>query len=103
MLRVCFETPNRPIYSPELVEKVGAIMRARDAIKWEDFCRKPDRKPWHERVIMCAMMLIRRSGNHPYGLRLAEQGHALDLERDGGGTQYFIPRSAKGASTDADS
>jgi len=44
---------------------------------------------------MCAMMLIRRTGNHPYGFRLAEQGHALDLERDGNGASYFILRTAK--------
>src|SRR5688572_24719891 len=82
VLRVCFETPNRPIYLSELVDKVAFIMHARDAAKWHDFCHKRDAKPWKERLVMCAMMLIRRTGNNPYGFRLAEQGHALDLKRD---------------------
>jgi hypothetical protein len=95
VLRVCFENPNRPMYLSELVEMVAAIMQARDTDKWEDFCQKRGAKPWQERLILCAKMLIRRTGNHPYGLRLAEQGHALDLERDDKGALYLILRSAK--------
>jgi hypothetical protein len=98
VLRVCFENPNRPIYPKELVERVAVIMEARDATKWEDFCKKNETKPWQERLIMCAMMLIRRSGNHPYGLRLAEQGHTLDLENDGSGRQFFILRTSSNRS-----
>jgi hypothetical protein len=94
VLRVCFENPNRPIYPNELVEKVAVIMKARDAKKWEEFCTKKETKPWQERLILCAMMLIRRSGNHPYGLRLAEQGHTLDLEYNVSGTQFFILRTS---------
>jgi hypothetical protein len=90
VLRVCFENANRPIYASELFEKVAAIMKARDAAKWEGFCHKRGAKPWQERLIMCAMMLVRRSGNHPYGYRLAERGHSLTLERDDHGASYFV-------------
>jgi hypothetical protein len=95
VLRVCFENPNRKIYPSELVDKVAAIMQARDAARWENFCHKRGMKPWQERLIICTRMLIRRTGNHPYGLRLAERGHALDLERDDKGASYFILRVAK--------
>src|SRR4051812_33687144 len=93
ILRVAYESPERPIYFNELAERVEALMTDRDASKWAAFQGKPDSLPWQERIVLSARLLTRIGGNNPYGLRTAEQGMVLSVGRDGQGRPYLILRS----------
>ncbi len=93
VLRVAYGRCNQPIYPDQLAEAVQELMLDRDSAAWQAHCEKPNRKPWRERLMLNAMMLTRTSGNNRYGLRLAERGHALSMERDGKVRTYFILRT----------
>ena len=93
ILRVAYESFERPIYFDELAERVEALMTDRDASRWAAFRIKPHSLPWQERIVLSARLLTRIGGNHPYGLRNAEQGMVLSVGRDGQGRPYLILRS----------
>jgi len=90
VLKAAYLRPNQLILSSYFTNAVAEIMRDRDAEGWERYQNKPDCKPWEERIKIAARLLTRRTGNHPYGLRLEERGHRFKLVRDGGGHECFV-------------
>jgi hypothetical protein len=92
ILKICYESANKPVLTDDLVKGVDELMRDRDEDSWNEFCGKEKVtvysklesklgtkpiKPWQERVINNAKTLTRLGGKSPYGHRLFERGHVL--------------------------
>lgn len=109
ILKVFYLNANKKVFAEDLCPQVAECMQDRDAAAWERYINKENVKAyhkaeqahrvkpansWQERVIGNAKTLTRTGGNYPYGKRLAERGHALRYDHEGGKLFFFLSTKA---------
>jgi hypothetical protein len=103
ILSVMYYNINQRVYYEELIEQVHETMIDQDPKYWDKFINKKSVKvwkngktiektpeTWQNRIITNARTLTRFDKNSPYGLRVRELGHSLNLYYDDQNKPYFI-------------
>lgn len=109
ILKVLYVNANKKVFADDLFSQVAECMQDRDAAAWERYLNKANVKAYHkaeqahrvkpansaqDRVIGNAKTLTRTGGNFPYGKRLAERGHSLRYDHEGGKLYFILSTNA---------